>query len=153
MKSTLKHAGILTAVAVAGTVAWGSLNQAAEPDMSVDAVKLAAQVIMLQQDVNKLKGLVPSQSHAIMDGACHFTNLWFAGQKKNWGLAEFNLNETRSHLRWAVRIVPVRKDAKGNEVRLEPILDAIDKTSLQAVADAIKAKDADKFAATYKQTL
>ena len=65
-------------------------------------------------------------------------------------LADFYWSETRSHLRWAVRIIPVRKDAQGNEIRLQDILDPIDKTSLQQVGDAIKAKDSAKFVEAYK---
>src|SRR5881397_1544071 len=85
----------------------------------------------LRAEVERLKGIVPDQSHAMKDVAYHFANLWFAGQKKNWPLADFYWSETRSHLRWAVRIIPVRKDPQGNEVRLTEILDPIDKTSLQ----------------------
>ena len=35
----------------------------------------------------------------MMDVDYHFANLWFAGQSKNWPLAQFYLNETRAHLR------------------------------------------------------
>jgi hypothetical protein len=48
-----------------------------------------------------------------MKDAYHFANLWFAGQKANWPLAEFYWSETRYHLRWAMRIVPVRKHPWG----------------------------------------
>jgi len=46
------------------------------------------------------------------DVGAHFTNLWFAGDHANWPLAQFCLDETKSHLRWAVRIIPKRKDAE-----------------------------------------
>ena len=107
----------------------------------------------LRAEVNRLKGIVPDQSHAMKDVAYHFGNLWFAAQQENWPLADFYWSETRSHLRWAVRIIPVRKDPQGNEIRLTEILDPIDKTSLQRVGDAIKAKDSAKFVETYKQML
>ena len=87
------------------------------------------------------------------DVGYHFANCWFAGQKKNWPLAEFNWEETRSHLHWAVRIIPVRKDPQGNPVRLEEILEPIEKNSLQQVGDAIKAQDSAKFAEAYKLML
>jgi hypothetical protein len=111
------------------------------------------EIAALRAEVNRLKGIVPDQSHAMKDVAYHFGNLWFAGQKTNWPLADFYWSETRSHLRWAVRIIPVRKDAQGNEIRLQDILDPIDKTSLQQVGDAIKAKDSAKFVEAYKQML
>lgn len=107
----------------------------------------------LRAEVNRLKGMVPDQSHAMKDVAYHFGNLWFAVQKTNWPLADFYWSETRSHLRWAVRIMPVRKDPQGNELRLTEILDPIDKAALQPVGDAIKAKDSTKFVETYKQML
>ena len=43
----------------------------------------------LQAEVERLKGMVPDQSHAMKDVACHFTNLWFAAQQQNWPLADF----------------------------------------------------------------
>jgi hypothetical protein len=107
----------------------------------------------LSAEVNRLKGMVPDQSHVMKDVAYHFGNLWFAGQATNWPLAEFYWSETRSHLRWAVRIIPVRKDAQGHEIRLTEVLDPIDKTSLQQVGDVIKAQDGKKFVETYKQML
>src|SRR5438477_13058917 len=58
----------------------------------------------LRAAIEQLKGKVPDQSHAMKDVGYHFANLWFAGQKKNWPLAKFYLDETRSHLKWAVRI-------------------------------------------------
>jgi len=111
------------------------------------------EIAALRAEVTRLKGIVPDQSHAMKDVAYHFGNLWFAAQKTNWPLADFYWSETRSHLRWAVRIIPVRKDAQGNEIRLQEILDPIDKTSLQQVGDAIKAKDNAKFVESYKQML
>ena len=68
-----------------------------------------ADVNALKAELEALKALVPSQSHAMMDVDYHFSNLWFAVVNENWPLASFYLNETRSHLRWAVRIRPVRR--------------------------------------------
>ncbi len=109
------------------------------------------EVAALKAEIERLKGLLPDQSHAMKDVAYHFSNLWFAGERKNWPLADFYASETRSHLRWAVRIIPVRKDAQGNAVRLEQILEPIEKTSSKELQDAIKAKDSDRFTRAYKQ--
>ena len=78
--------------------------------------------------------MVPDQSHAMKDVGYHFSNLWFAGQKQNWPLAKFYLDETRSHLRWAVRIIPVRK-TKAGDLDLKGILDAVDNTLLAQIRD------------------
>jgi hypothetical protein len=107
----------------------------------------------LRAEVERLKGIVPDQSHAMKDVAYHFANLWFAGQKKNWPLADFYWSETRSHLRWAVRIIPVRKDPQGRDIRLSEILDPIEKTSLEEVHKAINEKSSEKFTGAYRQML
>src|SRR5262249_44424521 len=69
-----------------------------------------AALAALKADLEVVTGNLPSQSHTMMDVSYHFTNLWFAGERGNWPLAQFYLAETRSHLRWAVRVIPVRKD-------------------------------------------
>src|SRR6187399_3018653 len=99
----------------------------------------------LQAEVERLKQVVPDQSHAMSDVDYHFTNLWFAGNQGNWDLAQFYLGESRSHLRWAVRIIPVRKDNAGKEIKLQDILQAVENSPLKQVEDAIKAKDREKF--------
>ena len=85
--------------------------------------------------------------------AYHFTNLWFAGQHGNWPLAKFYFGETRSHLRWAVRIIPVRKDVQGREVKLTEILKSVENTPLKQIEIAIKAKDPTQFTKAYSFTL
>lgn len=147
---------LMACLILAGLVLFRSPTLAQHPQPTPFAAKSADskdELGALRAEVSRLKGMAPDQSHAMKDVAYHFGNLWFAGQKTNWPLAEFYWSETRSHLRWAVRIIPVRKDPHGNEIHLTDILDAIDKTSLQQVGDAIKAKDGVKFSDAYKQML
>jgi hypothetical protein len=108
------------------------------------------EVAALKADVERLKGMANDQSHAMADVGYHYCNLWFAGQGENWPLAQFYLDETRSHLRWAVRIIPVRKDREGREVDLGAILGALEQTSLKDLDEAVKAKEKAKFTAAYK---
>ena len=122
---------------------------AAQPPAAVTNQEMAT----LQAEVNRLKGMVPDQSHAMKDVAYHFANLWFAGEKRNWPLADFYWSETKSHLRWAVRIIPVRKDPQGHEIRLSEILDPIEKTALEDIHKAISEKESEKFSQTYRQML
>jgi hypothetical protein len=141
---------------IAASVAVLKSQPTAQPQATATPPKPAEptnELAALRAEVNRLKGIVPDQSHAMKDVAYHFGNLWFAAQKTNWPLAEFYWSETRSHLRWAVRIIPVRKDPQENEIRLTDILDPIDRAALQPVGDAIKAKDSAKFVETYKQML
>ena len=113
----------------------------------------AAQPLDIPVEVAHLKEVVPSQSHAMMDVGFHWTNLWFAAQKRNWPLAQFFFDESRQHIQWTIRIRPIRKDADGKDVDLKGIFDGIDTSSLAAVKDAIALKDLAKFTAAYKTML
>jgi len=95
----------------------------------------------------------PDQSHVMVDVGYHFANLWFAADKENWPLAKYYLEETRSHLNWAVRIHPVRTTKAGGEVDLKGILQAIDNSFLSEIDGAITNKDTAKFKTAYRQTL
>lgn len=107
----------------------------------------------LAAEIELIKGKLPDQAHAMQDVGYHFTNVWFAGQKEHWELATFYLSETKSHLRWAVRIIPRRKDKAGKEVDLQAILQATENGPLAQLQKAIEAKDGEQFAAAYKFTL
>src|SRR6266851_805817 len=109
--------------------------------------------VTAQLDLQTLSERSPDQSHAMADVGYHFANLWFAVDKQNWPLANYYLGETRSHLKWAVRIHPVRKTSAGAEVDLKGILDAIDNSFLAQIDKSIGNKDAVGFKAAYGQTL
>jgi hypothetical protein len=157
MKTNLRNRGLLfIGSMVLGSVVWwattGSSVRTARAAESTSAEKEQG-TVALQAELNRLKGLLPDQSHAMKDVGYHFANLWFAGQKANWPLADFYWAETRSHLRWAVRIIPVRKNPQGNEIRLQEILDPIEKSSLEDIHKAINEKSTEKFAAAYRQMM
>jgi len=84
------------------------------------------------------------------DVAYHFTNLWFAGKAENWPLADFYWKESLAHMKWAVRIIPVRKDNAGKEVKLEEILQSIENSQLLQMGDLIQQHDAEKFEPMYR---
>jgi hypothetical protein len=106
-----------------------------------------------QIETNSLDGRLPDQSHAMADVGYHFANLWFAADQQNWPLADYYLGETRSHLKWAVRIHPVRKTKTGAEIDLKGILDAVDNSFLTEIGTAITNKDSAKFKIAYRQTI
>jgi len=122
------------------------------PADTPDAATLAQQVADLKASNDQLRTLIPSQSHAMMDVAYHFTNLWFAGQHQNWPLAQFYFNESRSHIAWAVRLVPVRKTS-GGELHLQEMFDAFDKTLLADVKKQIVEKNGKQFKVAYRAAL
>jgi hypothetical protein len=103
--------------------------------------------------VKALEDLLPSQSHLMADVGDHFTNLWFAGRAENWPLADFYLGETRSHLRWAVRRIPIRKDSQGRDVNLGNILQAFENSQLSQLKGTIDGKNKASFERVYKESL
>jgi hypothetical protein len=104
-------------------------------------------------ELEAIKGKLPDQSHVMQDVSYHFSNLWFAGKHENWDLANFYWSETRSHLHWAVRIIPVRKDNAGVEVKLEEILQGMENGPLKQLGEAIAAHNHSAFEKTYRTTM
>ncbi len=119
---------------------------AAGPQSTKPTEDLAARVEALEK-------LIPDQAHIMADVGYHFTNLWFAAQDENWPLADFYLGETKSHLRWAVRRIPVRKDHQGREIKLEDILQAFENSQLTVLKKAVDGKDKPAFERVYKESL
>jgi hypothetical protein len=124
---------------------WNShVASAQSPDSDTAALKA---------QIDVLRGLVPSQSHAMADVDYHFANLWFAAKNSNWPLAEFYLNETKSHLNWAVRIRPVRRLSSGGEFDLRPMLQGVENSSLADLKISINKHDRKAFETAYRQTI
>ncbi len=107
----------------------------------------------LDSRIKALEGLIPDQAHIMADVGEHFTNLWFAGTAENWPLADFYLGETRSHLHWAVRRIPIRKDSRGQDVNLVNILEAFENSQLTELKQVIDRKDRAGFERVYKVSL
>ena len=111
------------------------------------------EIAALREEIATLRGMLPSQSHTMMDVEFHFANLWFAGKARNWPLATFYFNETRQHLNWAVRVVPVRRLAGGGQLDLRPMLKGIEESGLAPIKAAIDKSDGAAFEAAYRQML
>jgi len=143
------------AVGVLLGVSWGISYQAKSPRgdrAEATESDATAEIAKLRAELDQLRGRLPDQSHVMMDVGYHFTNLWFAVKAKNWPLAKFYLDETRSHLRWAVRVIPVRKTS-GGELDLRVLLDGLDRTVFTDLQKAIDAKDSGGFPNLYRKTL
>lgn len=141
-----------TCVAVstlAGIVCTLTSAPAAEPDAAADRSELVA----LRTEVDQLKNMTPSQSHAMADVDYHFANLWFASRYRNWPLAVFYLNETKSHINWTVRLRPVRKLASGQDLDLRPLLQAIELSGLTQIRTALDKHDVKAFESAYRVTM
>jgi hypothetical protein len=59
----------------------------------------------LPQEVATLQ-LIPTNSTIMMDVQWHWTNLWWAGKKRNWNVAQYYFNESRGHSQQLVRKNP-----------------------------------------------
>jgi hypothetical protein len=150
-RTSLRVLGLVAAGALPLLLVVGSRHVAAAAAQGVPARAPAAAT--LQSEVDRLKGMVPDQSHAMADVGYHFANLWFAGDRKNWPLAKFCFDETRSHLRWAVRIIPVRKSPTGEDLDMKSLLDAVDTGLLAEVGKTVDAGDHERFVTAYRQAL
>jgi hypothetical protein len=104
-------------------------------------------------DVERLKSIVPTQSHTMLDVGYHWANLWFAVQKKNWPLAKYFFDEARQSIRWTVLIRPVRQRSNGGTVDVKGIFNAMDISAFATVQLAIEDQDEAEFVAAYKSTL
>lgn len=144
----------LTALAIllTGLVCYRAVSpsQAGQAKQPSDNSAVPAE---LKSDISMLQDKAADQAHAMVSVAYHFNNLWFAAQNANWPLADFYWNETRSHMRWAVRIIPVRKDSAGYDVKLTEILDSVENTPLAKLRTAIDQQDKRAFDAAYNATL
>jgi hypothetical protein len=110
----------------------------------------SAEIAAIKAELQSIKDRLPDQAHAMQDVANQFTNVWFAREQSHWDLANFYLGETRSHLRWAVRIIPKRKDSNGKDVDLAAILQAFENGPLNQLDSAIKSRNEERFVGAYK---
>ena len=146
-------AAVVGALIGAGVVEYRYRAAAAAPAAAADRSGATSDLETLRADVARLKANAPSQSHTMSDVAYHWTNLWFAGEKKNWPLAQFYFDETRQHILWTIRLRPVRKGPDGNDVNLVPIFEGIDTSAFKSIAEAIAQKDPKTFEAAYHTSL
>jgi hypothetical protein len=146
----LRGGGLLALGAILGGLfvsAWE--HSAARAQQNVPPVTQAT----LVADVTHLRDITPPNSHPMVDVAMFAANLWFAGDKKNWPLANYYLGEMRNRMRWEVRVNPSPKGADGNPVDMANIFDGIDKGSLTKLKTIIEMKDSKQFAMEYKMLL
>jgi len=146
-----------TLTLLCGAACLGALFHAAvsavEQPAHAQVTQPMADLRTLAADIETLKGKATDQSHVMQDVSYHFSNLWFAGEQENWDLANFYWSETRSHLRWAVRVIPKRKDNAGREVDLIPILEGFENGPLKQLQAAIAAHDKAAFETTYRTSM
>lgn len=104
-------------------------------------------------DVAFVKSVVPTQSHSMIDVGYHWTDLWFAAEKKNWPLARYLFGEARQSMRWTILLRPVRQLPDGKSVDVKGIFTAVDMSALAAVQLAVEDEDHTTFVSSYKSAL
>ncbi len=134
-------------------ITCASLVKFIDPALAQTSAGESADTAALQAEIETLKRMMPDQAHAMTDVDYQFANLWFAGQNANWPLAEFYLNETRSHLNWAVRLRPIRKLSSGAELDVAALLRGVENASLARIKNAIAKQDTKLFDAGYRQAI
>ena len=139
-------------VAVAGALGCQQPKPPAA-DTTTSTAAAEAEIAALKADVQTLKDKATSASVAMADVSFHWSNLWFAGQNKNWPLANYYYSESRNHVRWLIRINPTPKGPDGKPVDLKGIFDGIDTSSFAAVKAAIDKKDSAQLQAAYRTAL
>ena len=157
----MKRKSIIAVALVIGIVLGAALSSGFRTELfristahaQQPAAELDSELAALRVEVERLKNVVPDQAHAMSDVSDHFANLWFAGKAENWPLAEFYWKETVSHMKWAVRIIPVRKDNAGKEVKLEEILASIENAQHLKMGDVVANHQAEKFEPMYRSLL
>lgn len=107
----------------------------------------------IQADLARLKDITPPNSHPMVEAGMFAANMWFAGEKQNWQLANYYLNETRNRIRWEVHLNPGPRNLDGDPLDMQSIFDGIDNGSLATLRKAIEQKDSQQFAVAYKGLL
>ncbi|MGH6771695.1 MAG: hypothetical protein ACRECO_22060 [Xanthobacteraceae bacterium] len=92
------------------------------------------------------KPYMPGLIEIMLTIQSHHAKLWFAGNARNWELADYQADELKEALEDAAKYVP---DYKGT-----PVAKMIESVIMPPIGDveaAIKARDAKKFAASYEK--
>jgi hypothetical protein len=138
---------------IAGLAIHSQMTLMMPSETVVAAAPAVADPASVAAELSAIKGKLTDQSHVMQDVSYHFGNLWFAGQNQNWDLAKFYLDETQSHLEWAVRVIPKRKDSAGREVDLVAILEAFKNGPLKELHAAVSGHDVSAFEKSYRASL
>jgi hypothetical protein len=110
-------------------------------------------VLTIPEEVQRMKDVLPSQSHLMASVGHHWTQLWLAAEKRDWALADHNFEEARNHINWMIAIHPTRADAQGNAVNLKAAFDSVDAGAFAAVKQAMVRKNNAQFVTAYRRSL
>ena len=101
------------AIALGGALACQQAQPAPAAAAAPAADAAAKELAAMKADIQTLKDKAPSASVAMADVSFHWSNLWFAAEKKNWPLARYFFGEARQSMRWTILLRPVRQLPDG----------------------------------------
>ena len=149
----MNKAGVFVALVLGAIVGGMAVEYWMTRNVPAPAAQQQAPAGAAAADVTFLKSVVPTQSHSMMDVGYHWTNLWFAAEKKNWPLARYLFGEARQSMRWTILLRPVRQLPDGKTVDVKGIFTAVDMSAFAAVQLAVEDEDHTAFVNSYKSAL
>jgi hypothetical protein len=144
---------VFVALVLAAIVGGMAVEYWMTRNVPAPAAQQAAPTAATATDTAFLKSVVPTQSHSMIDVAYHWSNLWFAADKKNWPLARYFFGEARQSMRWTILLRPVRQLPDGKTVDVKGIFTAVDMSAFAAVQLALEDEDHTAFVTSYKSAL
>lgn len=102
----------------------------------------------LEERLKKLEIAVPGVGAMMGSVQLHVAKLYFAGEAKNWKLAEFEIHEIEENLEKAATLRP-----GDNGVQLTGVFDAFERTQLAEMKKAIKQEDLKAFRRLYVESI
>lgn len=98
--------------------------------------------------LKKLEASAPGIGKVMSGVQAHFAKLYFAGEARNWKLAEFEMHEVEENLDQSVAIRP-----EENGVNMVGVADAFKQTQLTALKEAIRRQSGDLFQKSYAESV
>lgn len=95
------------------------------------------------QQLKTLADIQPGLGTVMIEYGNRFTTMYYAGKAGNWGMADYQLKEMRE----------IQEVGENTRPARAPMLKAFESSSLDKLADAIKAKDGKKFEVAFKQAV
>jgi cytochrome c553 len=112
------------------------------------AVFSIVEVYQFHSRLKRLEATAPDVGEVMLGVHLHFAKLFYAGEAKNWKLAEFEIKEIEENLDTVTTLRP-----KENGVNLQGVADGFKQTQLAAMQNAVAKQDLDQFHKTYKESM
>jgi hypothetical protein len=102
----------------------------------------------LETENTTLKDAAPGLGDYMTTIQLHAGKLWFAAEAANWELAAYEVGELKETIEAAEKL-----EEDKNGVKISPLLDAVYKTQVAALEEAVKSGSTPKFQQSYDEML